>query len=98
MDIESSLREFYNREELVITRRTKRGISDSDIKPMIKSIQVSAKNSTTVSIEAVIAAQNPSLNPEHLVNALRQLKAEIAPDFAAFRRKAFLDAEMKPFI
>ena len=40
-----------------------------------------------VRIEAMISAQEPTLNPDHLVTALRQLDESIAPDFAAFRRE-----------
>ena len=38
-------------------------------------------------MEALISAQEPTLNPDHLIAALRQLAPELAPDFAAFTRR-----------
>lgn len=91
------LRSFYAREQIVIVRKTKRGIGEADIAPNIHSLDIERADENTVKISAVIAAQNPSLNPEHLVNALRQLSPELAPDFALFKRTAFFDKEIHTF-
>ena len=48
-------------------------------------------------LHAVISAQEPTLNPELLAEALRQLKPEIAPDFAKFVRLETYDADGKLF-
>ena len=80
------LRAFYARESIVITRKTKRGMGEMDIKPAIRELTVTP-DTDCVRIEAVISAQEPTLNPDHLVAALRQLDEAIAPDFAAFRRE-----------
>ena len=92
-----ALEAFYGREQIIITRKTKRGFGDADIRPNIYSLTLKREAPDTVRIDAVIAAQNPSLNPEHLVNALRQLAPELAPDFALFKRKAFLDKDLHIF-
>ena len=81
-----ALRAFYARESIVITRKTKRGMGEMDIKPAIRELTVTPETDC-VRVEAVISAQEPTLNPEHLVTALRQLDEAIAPDFAAFRRE-----------
>ena len=81
-----ALRDFYARESIVITRKTKRGVGEMDIKPAIREIAIRPEEHM-VTVEAVISAQEPTLNPEHLVTALRQLKPDIAPDFAAFCRE-----------
>ena len=82
----AALTEFYARDSIVITRKTKRGEGQSDIVPAIQSLQVSAGEGQ-VDLEAVISAQEPTLNPDHLIAALRQLQPELAPDFAAFTRQ-----------
>ena len=82
----AGLTEFYARNSIVITRKTKRGEGESDIVPAIQSLQVKA-GEKQVDLEAVISAQEPTLNPDHLIAALRQLKPELAPDFAAFTRR-----------
>lgn len=86
-EMAEALRAFYAQEQIVITRKTKRGMGEMDIKPAIRDLVITPE-ADAVRIEAVISAQEPTLNPEHLVTALRQLDAPIAPDFAAFRREA----------
>ena len=81
-----ALRAFYARESIVITRKTKRGMGEMDIRPAIRELTVTP-DADCVRVEAVISAQEPTLNPDHLVTALRQLNESIAPDFAAFRRE-----------
>ena len=50
-----------------------------------------------VTIEAVVSAQEPTLNPDHLVTALHQLAPELAPDFAAFTRREVYTEDMQIF-
>lgn len=85
------LEKFYSAKEIVISKKTKRGVGEADIKPAIKSIDFTAC-AEGVAVKAVISAQEPTLNPELLVDALRQLKREIAPDFAKFTRIETYDA------
>ena len=79
---------FYRRPEIVITRKTKRGEGEMDIVPAIRELSFAMnKESCAITMEAIISAQEPTLNPDHLVAALRQLAPELAPDFAAFMRR-----------
>lgn len=87
----AALEEFYSAEEIVISKKTKRGIGETDIKPAIKSIEFKAC-ADGVAVKALISAQEPTLNPELLADALRQLRPEIAPDFAKFTRIETYDA------
>lgn len=90
------LRDFFSRESIVIQKKTKRGMGESDIAPAISSLELTA-GENTVCIEAIISAQEPTLNPDNLVNALKQLMPELAPNFAQFHREEVYDAEMKVF-
>ena len=92
----AKLREFYAADEIVITKKTKRGMGESDIKSAIRSIEFLPMDGQ-VRIKAVISAQEPTLNPELLADALRQKAPEIAPDFAKFRRIETFDAQMKVY-
>lgn len=89
-----ALRDFYSAGEIVISKKTKRGIGETDIKPAIREIGFEAKDKT-VELEAVISAQEPTLNPELLAEALRQLAPDIAPDFAKFTRLESYDKNME---
>ncbi|MCD8191782.1 MAG: radical SAM protein, partial [Oscillospiraceae bacterium] len=56
-----------------------------------------AAGENAVTLSAVISAQEPTLNPDNLTAALRQLAPELAPDFAKFRREETYDADMTVF-
>lgn len=88
------LRGFYAAEEIRIMRSTKRGESETDIKPSIQSLTLTAEGEY-VSLSAVISAQEPTLNPTLLIDALRQNAPELTPDFAKFTRVETFDREMK---
>ena len=46
-----------------------------------------------IRLDARVSAQEPTLNPELLAGALRQLRSELAPDFAAFTRLETYDRD-----
>lgn len=78
---------FFEQKEIIITRKTKRGEGTMDLVPAIRSISLTPdQEQSAISVHAVISAQEPTLNPEHLVNALRQHAPQLAPDYAAFTR------------
>lgn len=90
------LNEFYSADSIVITKKTKRGMGQSDICPAIKEI-IFEKCGYDVLLSAVISAQEPTLNPELIADALRQLAPDIAPDFAKFKRLEVFDENMQVF-
>lgn len=90
------LNEFYSTESIVITKKTKRGMGESDIRPAIREIAFKCSGSDVL-MHAVISAQEPTLNPELIADALRQLAPDIAPDFAKFRRLEIFDENMQVF-
>lgn len=91
-DYDDELNELFERESIIINKKSKRGYSDTDIKPMIKSISFSDGLMT-----AVIAAQNPTLNPNNIVEAVKQLKPELAFNDIRFKRLRLLDENMVEF-
>ena len=88
------LEAFFAQSEIVIEKKTKRGIGQSDIRPAIRSIAFEPAGED-IRLRAVISAQEPTLNPDLLPSALRQLCPELAPDFAEFTRLETYDAEMR---
>ena len=90
------LQAFFARETIVIEKKTKRGMGESDIAPAIREIGFTA-GEKCVYVSGVISAQEPTLNPDHLVSALTQLVPEFAPDFAEFTRIEVYDEKMKVF-
>ncbi len=81
----AALERFFARDAIVIEKKTKRGQGQSDIRPAIKEISFAAGEGL-VRLHAVISAQEPTLNPALLADALRQLAPELSPDYARFTR------------
>ena len=95
-EMAEKLNAFYSRGNIVISKKTKRGVGETDIRPAVKEIEF-AQEGADVRLNAVIAAQEPTLNPELLADALRQLCPEIAPDFAKFKRLEIYGENMEVF-
>lgn len=91
-----SLEEFYQRENIVITKKTKRGMGEMELKGQFSKLRLAAAEDG-IRLSCIVSAQEPTVNPELLAEALRQLAPELAPDFAKFRRIETYDAEMKIF-
>lgn len=85
------LEEFFAADEIVITKKTKRGMGETDIKKAIRSLEFKPADKA-VKLHAVLSAQEPTLNPELLCEALRQKAPAFAPDFAKFTRIETYDA------
>ena len=93
-EMAAGLADFFRQEQIIITKKTKRGMGETDIRPAIREI-LFTPGDKLVNITATISAQEPTLNPELLAEALRQLRPELAPDFAKFTRLETYDAEME---
>lgn len=92
-----ALREFFSRSEIIINKKTKRGTADVDIVPGIREISVEPAGEKKMRIHAVLSAQEPTINPDLLAEALRQLSPGLAPDFSSFERVEVFDSAMNIF-
>ena len=87
--------------ECIITKKSKSGEKDVDIRDFIKSIEAkSAENS--VEIHAVVCAGNESnLNPELLVEAIRKhlgiLNSGTIEEYCTIMRNKMLDCQLNEF-
>ena len=95
-EMAEELAAFYAGESIRITKKTKRGMGETDIRPGIRELHFTP-GERLVNITAILSAQEPTINPELLAEALRQLRPELAPDFAKFTRVETYDADMKVY-
>jgi hypothetical protein len=91
-----ALRAFYASSEINVMRKTKRGEGVLDIAPHIREMKIEAGEGV-VNLEAVISVNEPTINPDLLVKALQQNAADIAPDFAKFKRLEIYKENMEIF-
>ena len=97
-EMADAVRAFFAADAIVITKKTKRGEGELDIKPAVQSIELAPDaEEKCVRVHAVVSAQEPTLNPELLGEALRQKAPELAPDFAKYTRIETYDAQMNVF-
>ena len=92
-----ALRALFQRDALIVPKKTKNGVQDQDIIPMIKELKVNAVGEKEVELDAAICCQNPTLNPMQLSAAISLHLPEYAPDFAKCRRIEIYDANGNVF-
>ena len=92
-----SIRALFAREQLTVEKKGKNGITQQDIIPMIRSLDLTKKDDNILRLSARICCQNPSLNPMQLATAIERYLPEFAPDFTRCCRVELYDTEEKIF-
>ena len=91
----SAVEALFRGETLVLEKQSKKGTAQVDILPMVRDLTVARPDGHTLVLEAVICAQNPSLNPLLLAQDVEGYASK--PDFAFARRLEVLDAQGNVF-
>lgn len=84
---------LFSKSSLVLPKKTKSGIQDQDIIPMIQEIAVDAIDCKTIEIKALICCQNPTLNPAQIPLAVSTYLPDLAPDTCEYKRCEIYDAK-----
>lgn len=90
---------LFEADSLVIqkpSKKAKKGYVELDLIPLIHSLEIEREGSDLV-LHAVLAAQNPGLNPELLVSTVRERCEVFQPDFVEFQRVEVLDGNFEIF-
>lgn len=96
---ETAVREIaalLSQESITVEKRTKRGMEQVDIRPLLHSATLKEEDTALV-IDCEVSAQNPPLNPMLLVTAIETHLPQLAPDHSKCRRIEIFDAEGKVF-
>jgi radical SAM-linked protein len=91
--------EFYNKDSLVIqkpSKKAKRGFTEVDLIPLIHSLNLQPAEGG-LTLHAVLAAQNPGLNPELVISTAKENCPLFQPDFAQFHRSEVLNTNFEVF-
>lgn len=84
------IQELFGREEILVEKKSKNGIAEQNIAPMIRSMSVLEQDRMVV-LHAVVCCQNPSLNPMQLAAAVERHLPELAPNFSRCSRIEIFD-------
>ncbi len=96
-DTITGLEALFSGKELIISKKTKKGCAEIDIIPNIFSLSIIKESRDELSVDAVLSAQNPSLNPDNLLTAIHQYLPSHAPDFADCQRVEVFDGSHNTF-
>lgn len=94
---EMGIRDLFHRESLVVSKKTKNGIQDQDIIPMIRKLDVVRVDEHILQLQARICCQNPTLNPTQMIAAVNTYLPEFAPDFTKCSRVEIYDTQEEIF-
>lgn len=93
----NSIRELFAKDTLTVDKKTKSGLQEQDIIPMIRELDVTQENEHEIGINALICCQNPTLNPGQIIMAVTKYLPEIKPDFSRCFRIEVFDNEVNVF-
>lgn len=82
---------------VVVPKKTKNGIVEQDICPMIYHFSGEQFDDNTLKMTAIIACQNPTLNPMQIPLAIETYLPELKPSFSRCCRMELLDSNNEIF-
>lgn len=91
------LRELFSRESVVVQKKNKNGITEQDIIPMIRRLNITCRDHREVIMDALVCCQNPTLNPMQLCAAIHKYLPQLDPDFSRFSRLEIYDTNEEIF-
>lgn len=94
---EEAIKKLFTSPEVIVSKKTKNGMQEQNIIPMIHSAKIAKKTDTLLELNVIHCCQNPTLNPAQIVNAVEKYLPEMAPDFSKSRRLEAYDSKMQIF-
>ena len=96
-DAADRIRTIFQSAELIVEKKGKNGVTEQNIIPMIREMQVEESNAHELSIHAIVCCQNPTLNPSQLVAAIEKYLPDLAPNFVRISRKEIYNTNNEIF-
>ena len=78
---ESAIGQLFARETLVLEKKNRNGVTQQDIIPMIRNLEISRISEGELRLDVLHCCQNPSLNPMQLGAAIEKYLPELTPDY-----------------
>ena len=95
---ERTIMELFSGGPVLVKKRTKSGgEAELDLTPMIFGLSMRKASAQELELTVLVSAQNPSCNPQLLVNAIERYLPEQKPDFARIKRLEIYDEQGNPF-
>ena len=98
-DLEGKIKGFLSMDEIVVEKKTKRGVSDTDIKPMIFDVKLEKNEGTDIKLNFVIANGEPAnLKAVTFFAALEKYIDDFEIDYFSIVRNALYDNNMRKIV
>ena len=78
---ESAIGQLFARETLVLEKKNRNGVTQQDIIPMLRNLEISRISEGELRLDVLHCCQNPSLNPMQLGAAIEKYLPELTPDY-----------------
>ena len=91
----SALLERFNSESIIISKRTKRGVSDLDVAPYMHDIEIADNDGLSIRIR--VSAHDPTINPDNLICVVNGTQGVPSPEFSIFTRAEIFDDDLNNF-
>ena len=88
---EASIRELFDRQEILVEKKGKNGPTEQNIAPMIKTLDLVPVDSNVLRLNVRVCCQNPSLNPMQIPAAISKYLPQFTPDFSKSARVNLYD-------
>ena len=90
-DVIEQLQDLYSQPELIVEKKGKNGITQQNIIPMIRRLDVNKISAREVEMIALHRCQNPALNPMQLSAAIGKYLPALSPDYVRCIRQEIFD-------
>jgi len=94
---EAAIRELFTRDALILEKKNKNGVTQQDIIPMIRDLEISRISEGELRLDVLHCCQNPSLNPMQLGAAIEKYLPELAPNYIRVWRDEIYTEEKTVF-
>ena len=89
--------ELFSHSEVIVEKKSKNGIKDENIIPMIRRMEVVSVDDNILELHALVCCQNPTLNPMQLNAAIEKYLPDCKADFVKCRRVEVYDTNETVF-
>ena len=91
-DATELLQNLFSRTELIVEKKGKNGVTQQDIIPLLRGLEVNRVSDREVEMIALHCCQNPALNPMQLSAAIGKYLPALSPDYVRCTRQEIFDA------
>ena len=92
-DVTEQLQNLFSQPELIVEKKSKNGMTQQDVIPLLRSLKVNRVSDREVEMIALHCCQNPALNPMQLSAAIGKYLPALSPDYVRCVRQEIFNAD-----